>query len=100
MISEARVATVNGERYASQLCKHAAHMGPRVEWNPPNGTIEFPDEVGTCRLTVWPDSLVLSVESKDPANLAKMQRIIGDDIKRFAYLEGVKVAWGNIEPQA
>ena len=97
MRSEAHVETASGGRYANLLCKHAAHMVPRVEWAPPDGTIEFPDEMGTCQLTAGPDLLVLTVESANPATLAKMQKIIADNIERFAYRERIKVRWKGIE---
>jgi hypothetical protein len=50
-----------GERYAKQLCSHAAWKAPRAEWTPPEGVIEFPDDMGTCRITAEPDHLVLAV---------------------------------------
>ena len=51
-------------------------------------------------MEVAPGLLILGVESADPAKLAKMQRIIGADIERLAFREGIKVEWGGIEPQA
>jgi|SRR5450755_204182 len=98
MRSVARVRTSEGERYAGLLCKHAAHMTPRVRWSSPTGTIEFPDGMGTCSLAAEPGQLLLTVESEDPESLAKMQRIIADNIARFAFREGVKVEWGPNEP--
>ena len=97
MRSEARVTTAEGERYAGLLCKHAAHMTPRVEWTPPTGTIEFPDGMGTCSLIAEPGELLLAVESENSESLAKMQRIIADNIARFAFREGVKVEWSPTE---
>ena len=94
MLSEARIATANGARYAQQLCKHATHMGPRVEWKPPVGTIDFPDNMGTCRLSVEPDCLRLVVESADPITLGKLQHILAANIERFGFREKIKVVWG------
>ncbi|MBO0515650.1 DUF2218 domain-containing protein [Streptomyces beijiangensis] len=91
--SEARIPTPRGERYAKQLCSHAARMTPRAEWNPPEGVIEFPDAMGTCRLTAEPEHLLLVLEATDTANLARMQQIIGSDIERFAGREGLKAEW-------
>ncbi len=93
MPSEARVPTPRGERYAKQLCRHAARMTPRTEWNPPKGVIEFPDAMGTCRMTAEPDQLVLTLEATDSANLARLQQIVGGNIERFANREGLKVEW-------
>jgi hypothetical protein len=55
--------------------------------------IEFPGEMGTCRMAAEPDHLVLSVEATDPANLARLQQIIGRDIERFASREGLTADW-------
>jgi hypothetical protein len=93
MRSEARVPTPKGERYAKQLCNHAARMTCRAEWTPPEGVIEFPDDMGICRITAEPDHLVLAVEAMDPANVERLQQIVGRDIERFASRDGLKVEW-------
>ncbi len=91
--SEARVPTPRSERYAKQLCSHAAHMASRAEWNPPDGVIEFPDGTGTCRVTAEPGCLVLAIETTDPASLGRIQQIIGRNIERFASREGLTAQW-------
>jgi|tagenome__1003787_1003787.scaffolds.fasta_scaffold20926088_2 hypothetical protein len=91
--STTRVATPRAERYARQLCDHAAHMACVAEWTPPEGLIGFPDGMGTCRLTAEPGHLVLTVETADPANLAPMRRIIGRDVERFGGRDGLRVEW-------
>ncbi len=96
--SEARVRTARGERYAKQLCSHAAHMASRAEWTPPEGMIEFPDNMGTCRITAEPGHLVLALQAADPVNLGRLQQIIASNIKRFASREGLTVNW--IQPAA
>lgn len=93
MRSEARVPTPRGERYAKQLCSHAARMTPRAEWTPPEGVIEFPDAIGTCRITAEPDQLVLAVEATSAANLARLQQIVSRNIEGFARREDLKVVW-------
>jgi hypothetical protein len=65
--SNARVPTARSARYAKQLCSHAVWKTPRAQWTPPNGVIEFPGGLGTCRITAEPDCLVLAVEAADPA---------------------------------
>lgn len=93
MRSEARVPTPRGERYAKQLCSHAAWRAPRAEWTPPEGVIEFPDEMGTCRVTAEADHLVLAIVATDPADLARLQQIVAGNLERFASREGLKVEW-------
>jgi hypothetical protein len=68
-------------------------MAPRAEWNPPEGVIEFPDARGTCRMTAEPEQLVLTLEVRDSANLARLQQIVGGNIERFANREGLTVEW-------
>jgi hypothetical protein len=91
--SEARVPTPRGERYARQLCDHAANMNCTAEWTAPQGVIEFPDAMGTCRLTAEPGHLVLTVEATESAYLARIRQIIGRDIERFGGRDGLRVAW-------
>jgi hypothetical protein len=75
------------------LCSHAAWKTPRAQWTEPAGLIEFPNGLGTCRITAEPDFLVLAIEAADPAGLASMQQIIGNNIERFAAREGLTVQW-------
>jgi hypothetical protein len=91
--SEARVPTPKAERYGKQLCAHAAWKAPRAEWTPPEGVIEFPDDMGTCRITAEPDQLVLAIEATGPANLAGIQQRIGGLVERFGSRDGLKVIW-------
>jgi hypothetical protein len=91
--SQARVPTARSARYAKQLCSHAAWKTPRAQWTAPNGVIEFPDGMGTCRITAEPDCLVLAVEATNPADLARLQQIIGGNIERFAARENLTVQW-------
>jgi hypothetical protein len=91
--STARVPTARSARYAKQLCSHAAWKTPHAQWTEPTGLIEFPDNMGTCRITAEPNCLVLAVEATDPAELARMQQIIGGNIERFAAREGLTVQW-------
>ncbi len=44
-------------------------------------------------MTAEPDLLVLAVEATDPADLAKIQQIVGRNIERFASRENLKVPW-------
>lgn len=93
MRAEGRVLTPKGERYAKQLCSHAAWKTPHATWTPPNGVIEFPDGMGTCRMTAEPDQLILEVEAAGSANLKRIQGIIGDNIERFGGREELTVEW-------
>ncbi len=96
MRAGARVPTARAERYAKQLCSHAARMTPRADWTPPHGVIEFPDGTGACRMTAEPDHLILTLEATGAANLARLQQIVGGNIERFGHREGLTVEWIRI----
>src|SRR5580692_1571009 len=91
--SVARIPTTRGERYAKQLCSHAARMSSNSQWTPPQGFIEFPGDMGTCRITSGRDQLELALEAPDPASLTRLEQIIGSDIERFASRDGLAVEW-------
>jgi hypothetical protein len=91
--SVARLPTTRAERYAKQLCSHAARMTSNAQWTPPQGFIEFPGDMGTCRITSDRDHLALAIEAPDPASLSRLQQIIGSDIERFASRDGLAVEW-------
>jgi hypothetical protein len=55
--------------------------------------IEFPNGLGSCRITAEPDCLLLTLVATDPADLARMEQIIGGDIERFAARENLNVRW-------
>ncbi|MEZ0067280.1 hypothetical protein ABIA32_003293 [Streptacidiphilus sp. MAP12-20] len=93
--STGRVATPKAERYAKQLCSHATWKTPHAQWTSPHGVIEFPDHMGTCRMTAQPDGLVFTIEAAGPAALARLQQIIGDNIARFGTREGLVVEWAT-----
>ena len=56
--------------------------------------------MGTCSVRSEPGQLVLAIESDNPESLARMQKIIADNIARLAFREGLTLAWGPTEPQA
>ena len=87
------IPTTRSERYAKQLCQHAAHMACQADWTAPTGIIEFPDSMGTCRLTAEAERLVLTVDGSSPANLDRMRQILEHDIERFARRDTLTVQW-------
>ncbi len=93
LTSQARVPTARADRYAKQLCSHAASQTPHAQWTPPHGVIEFPDGMGTCRLTAQPDCLVLVLHAANPTDLTRLQQIVGGNIQRFAARDNLTVQW-------
>jgi hypothetical protein len=90
--SHATVATASGSRYLQQLCKHWSHKFA-VAFTPHHGTIPF-DATRVCTLDAAPDRLELRIEAADDATLERMQGVVIDHLKRFAFREDFgEVRW-------
>lgn len=85
--STATIETSRASIYLQQLCKHFGHKIP-VEFTPETGRIDFP--FGQCHLSAADDVLTLRVEGEEPARLEK---VMGDHLARFAFRENPAVAW-------
>ncbi|WP_372397618.1 DUF2218 domain-containing protein [Azospirillum sp. HJ39] len=90
--STARVATANGRRYMTQLCKHWAHKFEVVH-DENQGLVPFaPDS--RCRMAADAEGVTLTVEVEDAGQLERMQHVVVDHLKRFAFREDLgEVAW-------
>ena len=84
------VKTEKGSRYLQQLCKHWGHRFP-VESRADFGEIALP--LGPCTLQASADSLVIVVKSGAPDELAKLQQVVEDHIRRFAFREELVFDW-------
>ena len=90
--SEARVATPSATKYIAQLCKHWSHKFP-TEHTAERGRIPF-DEARVCTLEARPDHLVMRLTTPDEATQARMEGVVVDHLKRFAFREDLgDVAW-------
>ena len=90
--SQATIATASGSRYLQQLCKHWSHKFA-VEFTPEQGMIPF-DDTRVCKLQASPEQLSLRVEAADDATLERMQGVVIDHLKRFAFREDLgAVQW-------
>jgi hypothetical protein len=83
--SQATVATASASRYLQQLCKHWSHKFA-VEFTPQHGTIPF-DATRVCTLDASADRLALRIEAADDAALQRMQGVVIEHLKRFAFRE-------------
>ena len=90
--SNATIPTASASRYLQQLCKHWSHKFA-VTFTPEHGTIPF-DETRVCTLDASPDRLALRVDAADDATLERMQGVVIEHLKRFAFREDFgDVAW-------
>ena len=83
--SHATITTTSASRYLQQLCKHWSHKFA-VEFTPEHGTIPF-DATRVCTLDASADELALRIEAADDATLERMQGVVIEHLKRFAFRE-------------
>ena len=83
--SQANITTASDSRYLQQLCKHWSHKFA-VEFTPQHGTIPF-DATRSCTLDASPDRLALRIEAADDATVERMQGVVIEHLKRFAFRE-------------
>jgi uncharacterized protein len=93
-MSEAHVATENGARYLQQLCKHWAHKFV-VQYTAKNGRVDF-GEGRAVAFAVGQDRLSLLAKAPDADALSKLESVIADHLKRFAFREGLDVRWDPV----
>ncbi|ANL32145.1 DUF2218 domain-containing protein [Rhizobium phaseoli] len=90
-LSKATVRTEHASRYLQQLCKHWGHKFS-VDFDPHKGRVPFND---SAEVTFTADdaglTMVLSVA--DPAQQVRMQGVIDDHLKRFAFREELDIVW-------
>jgi hypothetical protein len=88
--SHADVATEHASRYLQQLCKHWAHKFP-VEFDPKHGEIEL--SLGRTVMDADAVALRIAVTASDPASLDRLEAVVADHIKRFAFREDLSFDW-------
>jgi uncharacterized protein len=83
--SQAVIATASASKYLQQLCKHWSHKFA-VEFSPEHGTIPF-DDTRRCTLDASPESLALRIDAADDTTLERMEGVVIEHLKRFAFRE-------------
>jgi uncharacterized protein len=90
--SQARVATASASRYLQQVCKHWSHKFA-VEFTPEKGHIPFTDG-RACDLEATEDALTMRAQAPDTDALERLQRVVVDHVKRFAFREDLgEIRW-------
>ncbi len=88
--SEARVTTPLAQRYLVQLCKHFEHKRP-VTYDTTTGEISF--TIGTCRLQADGETLTLSLDAADGAQMPQLQDVVARHLQRFAFRAPLQIDW-------
>lgn len=90
----ARCETPAASRYLGQLCKHFAHK-ITVDYDPATdpdaGLAHFP--WGTCAMRSAEGALTVEVQADDAEALARIQAVIDDHLRRFAWREKLELDW-------
>ena len=90
--AEATIANSNASRYLQQLCKHWSHKY-EVTFTPEEGRIPFSNGA-VCSLSATPDVLTLKVEAADAEAVTRMEAVVINHLKRFAFREDLgDVRW-------
>ena len=92
-VSMARVSTENASSYLRKLCQHWSHKF-LVSFDAQYGTIDL--AVGKCILDAEASALNVRLELAAPGDEARMQKVVEDHIKRFAFCETLKFEWNSV----
>lgn len=88
--SHADVTTEHASRYLQQFCKHRAHKFP-VEFDPTHGTIDL--SLGRTVLDADASALHIAVTTDEAGSLERLEGVVADHIKRFAFREELTFDW-------
>ncbi|TRW14677.1 DUF2218 domain-containing protein [Glacieibacterium frigidum] len=90
MDSIATVPTENASRYLQQLCKHWSHK-LEVEFDAIQGRVAFP--TSAVRFDAAPHALTMTLAGPDAATLDRMEPVVAEHLRRFAFREELAVDW-------
>ncbi|UIJ79786.1 DUF2218 domain-containing protein [Rhizobium leguminosarum] len=92
-ISKAVVRTEHASRYLQQLCKHWSHKFS-VDFDALKGRVPFSD---TTEVMFAADdtALTMTLSVADPSQQERMQQVIDDHLKRFAFGEELDIVWSD-----
>ena len=85
------VKTEHASRYLQQLCKHWSHRF-EVEFNETAGKVPFSPET-SLGLAANSSSLIMTLNVEKLEDLERMQAVVADHLKRFAFREELDVVW-------
>ncbi len=90
-VSTAIVKTEHASRYLQQLCKHWSHRFT-VEFDEKTGKVPFSDDANVT-FAADPAALNMILTVKAAEDLERMQNVVADHLKRFAFREELDVIW-------
>jgi hypothetical protein len=94
-VSETTIQTATASRYLQQLCKHFAHK-IAVEYDSRSGRADF--GFGVCLMTASDNALALHCEAETAEALGRVEYILNDHLRRFAWREKPEITWRAATP--
>lgn len=88
--ARAVVPTTHASRYLQQLCKHWSHKFV-VTFDPQEGTIDMSS--ARVSLLAGDDRLEIAVVADETKTLDRMEGVVADHIRRFAFREELTFDW-------
>jgi hypothetical protein len=89
--SHAHVPTASGGKYLVQLSKHWSHRFPDLTYTADRADIPLP--AGPCVLEARDDAIDLTVSAGSEEDLARLEQVVADHLKRFAHREELQIDW-------
>ena len=89
--SVSSVKTDHASRYLQQLCKHWSHRFT-VEFDEAAGKVPFSPET-SVEFAADASALLMTLHVENPQDLERMQNVVADHLKRFAFREELDVVW-------
>jgi hypothetical protein len=84
------VATTKPSPYLLQLAKHFRHTLD-VRYDEQSAVIPF--AFGTAELAAEPDGLIIVAHAHTPADLARVEEVVGSHLERFGRRDELQVSW-------
>jgi hypothetical protein len=94
LAGRAVVATEKPSPYLLQLAKHFRHKLD-VRYDERSAVIPLP--AGVAVLSAGDDALTISAYAHTPADLARVEHVIGSHLERFGRRDELAVAWDSLD---
>lgn len=89
--------TAQASKYILKLCRHFAHKVPAT-YTEVDAQVRFPQ--GQCVMKASAQALDIYLQGEGAEQIAAMQYIIDDHLKRFARFETLSYQWAQTVPEA
>lgn len=84
------ISTAKASGYLQQLCKHFGHK-TEADFSPSSGWIKF--GFGRADLTANDTALQMTATAENSEDLARLERVLGSHLERFAFREDLSIEW-------